>query len=546
MAAAAGRLRTAFVSGPLAVRGFRLLLTGQIASTLGDYCYAVALPWLILSGHGGTVLLGTVLACYGIPRVVTIPLGGMVADRFGGRRVMLVADAVRAVAVGALAVLASTGTPTLAQLAPIAVVLGAGAGMFIPSSYTVLPALLAKDDLGRGNALSTMVNQFGGLLGPAAGGALVASFGAWPALAVDAASFAVSAAALFRMRSRPDPDGAVDAGPAEGAGTGSPGPSFAQLLRKGRLLHVVLVVALICNLAYSGTIEVALPDFAHERLGAAGYGVLLTCLSLGGLGGSLLAARSRTVQSPARLFAALAVVMGIALAVTPYVGGLVGAAVSLCLYAAASGWQNIVAVTMLQVWSPPALIGRVMSLVMLAVMGTFPISVAVAGFGVHHLGAAPFFPVAGAAIAFAVLAALTQKAFRGYHAGGEYAPPPTSPSPDADPPPPAADAPATPPPAPVPPPAPAADPPHTAAPAGPAAPDVPPEAPAAPAAAGTPPVPVAADAAAKRLSGGSPRAGGEAAEAGPGVRSARSGPAPGTQALRSTHPWHDSSQESQA
>ncbi|WP_258044807.1 hypothetical protein [Streptomyces sp. SM11] len=64
-----------------------------------------------------------------------------------------------------------------------------------------------------------------------------------------------------------------------------------------------------------------------------------------------------------------------------------------------------------------------MSLVMLAVMGAFPVSVAVAGFGVRHLGAAPFFPVAGAAIALSVLGALTQRAFRDHRAGTEYAPP---------------------------------------------------------------------------------------------------------------------------
>ncbi|MFI8100509.1 MFS transporter [Streptomyces sp. NPDC086023] len=428
MAAAGQRFRTALASGPMAARGFRLLLAGQLSSTVGDYCYAVALPWLILSGDGGPVLLGTVLACYGIPRVVTIPLGGVIADRFGGRPVMLVADVVRAVAVGVLAVMAATGTPTLAQLAPIAVVLGASSGIFIPASYTLLPALLTKEDLGRGNALSTMVNQVGGLLGPTAGGALVAAFGAGPALAVDATSFAVSAVVLARIRTRadaaPEPSGTSDgetAGEDDAPGASSTrGPSFGELLRHGRLLHVILVVALVCNLAFNGTIEVALPELAHQGMGATGYGVLLTCLSLGGLAGSVVAARSRPVESPAYLFAVLAVVMGVALAAVPYAGGLAGAAVCVCVYAVASGWQNIVVVTMLQVWTPPALIGRVMSLVMLAVMGTFPISVAVAGFGVRHLGAAPFFPVAGAAIALAVLCALTQKAFRTHRSGTEY------------------------------------------------------------------------------------------------------------------------------
>src|SRR5215469_11166365 len=78
------RMSAAWRSGPLAVRSFQLLTGGQLASTAGDFCYAVALPWLVLSAHGGPVLLGAVLACYGVPRTVLIPLGGMLADKTGG------------------------------------------------------------------------------------------------------------------------------------------------------------------------------------------------------------------------------------------------------------------------------------------------------------------------------------------------------------------------------------------------------------------------------------------------------------------------------
>ena len=63
-------------SGPLGVRSFRLLAGGQFTSTIGDYCYAVALPWLVLSTHGSAILLGTVLACYGVPRTVAVLPGG--------------------------------------------------------------------------------------------------------------------------------------------------------------------------------------------------------------------------------------------------------------------------------------------------------------------------------------------------------------------------------------------------------------------------------------------------------------------------------------
>jgi MFS family permease len=68
---------------PLRHGPFRLLVAGQVTSNLGDACYAVALPWYVLAGHGGTVLLGTVLAAYSIPRTAGIPVGGYLCDRWG-------------------------------------------------------------------------------------------------------------------------------------------------------------------------------------------------------------------------------------------------------------------------------------------------------------------------------------------------------------------------------------------------------------------------------------------------------------------------------
>ena len=123
------RLRAATAGGPFGNRSFLLLSGGQLASTIGDLSYAVALPWLVLSNHGGTVLLGAVLACYGVPRTVLIPVGGILADRIGPRLVMLIADAGRCVLVTVLVVVATRHTASLAVLGPIAAVIGAGEGL---------------------------------------------------------------------------------------------------------------------------------------------------------------------------------------------------------------------------------------------------------------------------------------------------------------------------------------------------------------------------------------------------------------------------------
>jgi len=139
--------------GPLKVRNFTLLFGGQTISVIGDALYTVALPWLVLTTGGSVEELGTVLATYGIPRALSMLAGGWLSDRLCPRRVMLIADAVRLLLVGLLAVIAMGGHPTLFQLCVIAVPLGAFGGAFLPASQSILPETLNTGDLQAGNGL---------------------------------------------------------------------------------------------------------------------------------------------------------------------------------------------------------------------------------------------------------------------------------------------------------------------------------------------------------------------------------------------------------
>jgi hypothetical protein len=414
-------------SGPLGVRSFRLLAGGQFTSTIGDYCYAVALPWFVLSSHGGAILLGIVLACYGLPRTVLIPVGGVLADKVGARTVMLVADVARCVLVAALAVLAARHTASLATLGPTAALIGAGEGLFIPASVSIMPSLLDGKRLAAGNAISTAAMQAGSLLGPALAGVLVAVTRAstW-AFAIDAASFAVSALTLALIPRKPA-SGSVAVGTVEvdgtaGAGAAGTGGGVLAFLKRSRALQVILVVVIAANLAGGGEAEVALPSLAHARFGAAGYGALLACFAAGGVIGTLSAARTGGLRRPVIFASAIFLVEAVAIALTPYLGGEAGAAAMLFVSGAANGLGNVTVLTVLQKWTPPALLGRVMSAVMLCAFGSFPLSVAISGVLVRHIGPSLFFPVAGGLVALAILGGLTQREFRELGASGEEEP----------------------------------------------------------------------------------------------------------------------------
>lgn len=405
-------IKSPLTTGPMAVRGFPRLIVGQFTSSIGDLCTAIALPWLILSVSGGPVLLGSVLACYGISRAVAMPLGGVLTDRYGARPIMLSTDLVRCALTALLGVLAYAVTPSFAWLAPIALVLGACGGLFVPASFALLPSFLPDKELTAGNSMSSAATRLGSLLGPALGGILISAFGPGPALFVDAATYVVSAATLYAL-----------AVPKAGAGQDRDAEKAVTLravLFRGRFLQIVLVTAAIGNLVYTGVSEVALPALAHRDFGAGGYGTMLAGLSAGLIAGSLLARLEWQGLRQAYLLAILGLVMGLSVALVPFTGGLAGATVCITAFSVANGWSGIVLMTMLQLWAPRHLLARVMSVMLLAMSGTFPISAALSGWAVDRLGVSVLFPVAGCAIAVAIVWAVAHPTFRNVNPGDRY------------------------------------------------------------------------------------------------------------------------------
>lgn len=405
---------------PLRHRGFRLLAGGQLASNLGDAFYAVALPWYVLAEHGGALLLATVLAAYGIPRTVLVAVGGHAADRWRPWTVMMAADSVRAVAVAALAGVASTGPAHAALLVPIAAVLGAGQGLFIPGSFAVVPSLLPDESLQAGNALAEGSTQLTTLVGPAIGGAVVALAGPAPAFAVDAISFVVSAVSLATIRRAQSrsvqaaaPTGVESAQPRTASSPG-PAPTLRTLIASERVLQVVLLVSVAANLGSGGLSEVALPALAHGpfHTGAAGYGGMIAAFGGGALVGTLVAAQMRHARRPALMASWAYLGDAVLCGLVPFLGGPVAAGAALAAFGACNGLGNVIAITVMQRWAPPQLLGRVMGLLMLASFGIFPVSVVAGGFVVHGLGPAAFFPLAASVLAVAIAGGLTQRSWR--------------------------------------------------------------------------------------------------------------------------------------
>lgn len=430
----------------LRVRDFRLLFGGQLISVIGDQFYVVALPWLILSDGGSPQELGLVLSCYGVPRIATLLWGGILSDRTRPRRVMLVADSVRALLVGALALVALWGHPPSWLLCAFAFGLGVFAGLFRPAAHAIMPDLLDRDDVQVGNSITASSASFARLVGPAVGGVVVGTARIGIAFAVDALSFVVSAVTLMaighgaraqRQQGAQRPAASARLAPTRANGipsetttthsaSGNPNATRAQsatarslwrLLTSSPELQILLLFTGLVNLTSGGVLEVALPTLARDdlRAGATGFGFLLVALSIGALVGGIATGWMARLQHRGVVLLILGLLEGGCLALVPLVGtslGLQGAALALGGLGIANGVDFVLTVTILQHLFPREVLGRVMSLLMLAVYGLYPLSVALAGLVATQVGPAMMFFAAGLSIFVAVAIAWSQPAFR--------------------------------------------------------------------------------------------------------------------------------------
>jgi MFS family permease len=190
-------LRESF--GALREREFRLLFTGQLISLLGDAFTSVALAFAVLS-IGSASDLGYVFAARSVPLVTFLLVGGVFSDRLPRRLVMLTADVVRFGTQGATAVLILTHNAQVWELAALQALAGTATAFFNPASTGLTPMTVSAERLQQANALRGLSMSVAGLVGLGIGGTIVSVAGPGWALAVDAASYVISAWFLSQLR----------------------------------------------------------------------------------------------------------------------------------------------------------------------------------------------------------------------------------------------------------------------------------------------------------------------------------------------------------
>jgi MFS family permease len=185
--------------GALQEREFRLFFTGQLVSLLGDAVTPFALAWAVLDLTGSARDLGFVIAAKTAPLVIFLLAGGVFADRLPRRGVMLTADIARMAVQAATAALLLSHTARIWELIVLQALAGTGTAFFNPASTGLTPMTVSAERLQEANALRGISMASMQFAGPALAGILIVAAGPGYALAIDAASFGVSAFYLARL-----------------------------------------------------------------------------------------------------------------------------------------------------------------------------------------------------------------------------------------------------------------------------------------------------------------------------------------------------------
>jgi MFS family permease len=360
-------------------RDFRVYFLGQAVSDFGDKLVPVALAFAVLELTNSPSALGLVLLARTVPNIVFLLAGGVWADRLPRHHVMQGTNLVRGLAQGAFAALLLSGHAQLWQLVALAVVYGTADAFFGPASTGLVQQVVAPDRLQEANGVLSLSRSSLGIGAPVLAGLLVTTIGAGSAIAIDAATFWISAAALARLR--PEPFARVRS-------------SFVRELRDGwdEVTSRTWIWASIANFslfqfACLGPYLVLAPVVARDSLGgASAYAAITASAGVGALVGGFVTLRLRPARPLQVCFAGVVVWAGLLVAYgvaapVPVIG------VAAVLGTAAMSFGSSLWFTSLQEHVPRESISRVSSYDWMGSMVFLPIGLALAGPAAGAIGA---------------------------------------------------------------------------------------------------------------------------------------------------------------
>jgi len=372
-------------------RNFQLFFSGQLISLIGTWMQSVAQSWLVYRMTGSALLLGSVGFASQVPVFLFSPLGGIAADRFNRRYVVIATQVASMLLAFVLAALTLLGKIQVWHVFVLASLLGVVNAFDIPGRQSFLVDMVGKNDLMNAIALNSSMFNGARVIGPAVAGILVARIGEGWCFFANAVSYIAVIVGLGLMRVQ-SPRRAAMASPFEHMMEGF---RFVNGTAPIRTLLLLLGLVSLVGMPYA----VLMPIFADQILhgGARGLGILMGAAGVGALLGALTLAFRQGVKGLGRWVAWCCAGFGASLMVFALshkfwisVGLLLPVGYFVMLQMSSSN-------TLIQVMVPDALRGRVMAVYSMMFMGMAPIGALFGGALAEHLGAPVTVAIGGVA-----------------------------------------------------------------------------------------------------------------------------------------------------
>ncbi len=381
----------------LAHRNFRLFVAGQLTSLVGTWMQMVAQGWLVYRLTGSSLQLGLVGFASQIPVFLLSTAGGVIADRWPRRRVLILTQSAMMALAFVLAALTMSGAVRLWHVYVLAALLGAANAVDMPTRQAFVVEMVGRTDLANAIALNSSMVNGARLVGPAVSGALVAAVGEGWCFLLNALSFLAVIAGLALMRL---PQATREA--AEGV-VGRVVEGFTYVARTPPIRALLLLLGSVSLMGMPYT--VLGPVIAEQVLhgGPRAYGLLMSAAGVGSLLGAAALAMKRTTRDLLHWTPAAAAGFGIALIVFSC-SRVLWLAVTLLIPAGFCMMiQMASANTLIQSMVPDRLRGRVMSVYAMMFLGMTPFGSLLAGLLAHPLGAPATVAVGGMACVVAAV-----------------------------------------------------------------------------------------------------------------------------------------------
>ncbi|ADI08019.1 major facilitator superfamily permease [Streptomyces bingchenggensis BCW-1] len=395
-AAAAGRTRGGTFSS-LKIRNYRLFATGAVISNTGTWMSRIAQDWLVLSLTGSSTAVGITTALQFLPMLLFGLYGGVIADRYPKRRLLVLTQAALGLCGLALAALTLSGLVQVWHVYLIAFLLGMVTVVDNPTRQAFVVEMVGPKDLRNAVSLNSANFQSARLVGPAVAGVLITAVGSGWAFLLNGLSFAAPLVSLLMMR--PAELHKVERAP---RGKGQLREGLRYVAGRPDLIWPIVLVGFIGTFGFNFPIWLsAFADGVFDA-GPGTYGLLNSLIAVGSVTGALLAARRTTTRQRVLVGAALMFgLLEIAAALSPTFWLFAALMVPIGIF---SLTFNVTANSSVQLATDPAMRGRVMSLFMMVFVGGTPIGGPLVGWLTDTYGARVGFAAGGLISAAAAVA----------------------------------------------------------------------------------------------------------------------------------------------